>query len=252
MKSSRRGGRPLNVNRPVEVQTGFHKLSEGSALYRAGGTVVLATASVDESVPEFMAGRGKGWITAEYQMHPRSNPKRRESRDGRERPLGGRAREIQRLIGRGLRAALDLDLLGERSVVIDCDVLEADGGTRTASITAGFIALAIALDKLQKDGKLKKPPLRDRVAAVSVGHVDGELALDLCYAEDSIARVDLNVVGTGRGGIVEVQGTAEGEAIPRETLDRMLDLALAGVLDLVSLQDRVLAGAGVDLSKLMP
>lgn len=252
MKSSRRGGRPLTVIRPVEVTTGFHKLSEGSALYRAGGTLVLATASVDDSVPEFMAGRGKGWITAEYQMHPRSNPKRRESRDGRERPLGGRAREIQRLVGRALRAALNLDLLGERSVVIDCDVLEADGGTRTASITAGFIALAIALDKLQKDGKLKKPPLRDRVAAVSVGHVEGELALDLCYAEDSIARVDLNVVGTGRGGIVEVQGTAEGEAIPREELDRMMDLALSGVADLVALEERVLAGAGVDLSKLVP
>jgi ribonuclease PH len=235
----------------VEVTTGFHRLSEGSALYRAGGTVVLATASVEDSVPEFMAGRGKGWITAEYQMHPRSNPKRRESRDGRERPLGGRAREIQRLVGRALRAALDLDRLGERSVTVDCDVLEADGGTRTASITAGFIALALALDKLRLAGKLAKPPLRDRVAAVSVGHVDGELALDLCYAEDSIARVDLNVVATGRGGIVEIQGTAEGEALPRPELDKMVDLALEGVTALVELEERVLSDAGVELDKLM-
>jgi len=252
MKTSRRGGRPLNQIRPVEVTPGFHKLSEGSVLYRAGGTVVLATASVDDSVPEFMAGRGKGWITAEYQMHPRSNPKRREARDGRDRPLGGRAREIQRLVGRSLRAALDLDRLGERSVTVDCDVLEADGGTRTASITAGFIAIALALDKLQKSGKLAKPPLRDRVAAISVGHVDGEFALDLCYAEDSVARVDLNVVGTGRGGIVEIQGTAEGEALPRPDLDRMIDLGLEGVAALVELQNQVLAGAGVDLARLMP
>jgi len=252
MKNSRRGGRPLNQIRPVEVTVGFHRLSEGSVLYRAGGTLVLATASVDDSVPEFMAGRGKGWITAEYQMHPRSNPKRRESRDGRDRPLGGRAREIQRLVGRALRAALDLDRLGERSVTIDCDVLEADGGTRTASITAGFMALALALDKLQKNGKLAKPPIRDRVAAISVGHVDGEFALDLCYAEDSVARVDLNVVGTGRGGMVEIQGTAEGEALPRADLDRMIDLGLEGVATLVELQNQVLAGAGVELARLMP
>jgi ribonuclease PH len=252
MKTSRREGRALSDIRPVEVTTGFHKLSEGSALYRAGGTLVLATASVDDSVPEFMAGLGKGWITAEYQMHPRSNPRRRESRDGRERPLGGRAREIQRLVGRSLRAALDLDKLGERSVTIDCDVLEADGGTRTASVTAGFIALALALDHLRRAGRLKHAPLRDRVAAVSVGHVDGELALDLCYAEDSIARVDLNVVGTGRGGIVEIQGTAEGEALPRPELDRMVDLALEGVKSLVAVEGRVLADAGVELGRLMP
>jgi ribonuclease PH len=137
-------------------------------------------------------------------------------------------------------------------VTVDCDVLEADGGTRTASVTAGFIAIALALDKLQKSGKLAKPPLRDRVAAISVGHVDGELALDLCYAEDSAARVDLNVVGTGRGGIVEIQGTAEGEALPRADLDRMIDLGLEGVATLVELQNRVLADAGVELARLMP
>jgi ribonuclease PH len=251
MPSSRRGGRPLGELRPVEVLPGFHKLSEGSALYRAGGTLVLATASIEDAVPEFMKGRGKGWVTAEYQMHPRSNPKRREARDGRERPLGGRAREIQRLIGRALRSAVDLDRLGERTVAIDCDVLEADGGTRTASVTAGFIALALALDKLRLAGRLAKPVLRDRVAAVSVGHVDDAFALDLCYAEDSAARVDLNVVATGRAGIVEIQGTAEGEAVPRSDIDRMVDLALEGILELVRIQERVIAGAGVELQRLM-
>jgi ribonuclease PH len=251
MTSSKRGGRPLGAIRPVEVVPGFHKLSEGSALYRAGGTVVLATASIDDSVPEFLAGRGRGWITAEYQMHPRSNPKRREARDGRERPLGGRAREIQRLIGRALRAAVDLERLGERSIAIDCDVLEADGGTRTASVTAGFIALALARAKLRQTGRVARPVLRDSIAAVSVGHVDDELALDLCYAEDSAARVDLNLVATGRGGIVEIQGTAEGEAVPREELDRMVDLGLTGIAELIELQGRVLTGAGVELKRLM-
>jgi ribonuclease PH len=251
MANSKRGGRPLGAIRPVEVVPGFHKLSEGSALYRAGGTVVLATASIEDSVPDFLAGRGRGWVTAEYQMHPRSNPKRREARDGRERPLGGRAREIQRLIGRALRAAVDLERLGERSIAIDCDVLEADGGTRTASVTAGFIALALALDKLRQAGRLARPVLRDSVAAVSVGHVDDELALDLCYAEDSAARVDLNVVATGRAGIVEIQGTAEGEAVPRESIDRMVDLALVGIAELVQLQERVIASAGVELKRLM-
>ncbi len=188
MANAKRGGRPLDTIRPVEVIPGFHKLSEGSALYRAGGTLVLATASIDDSVPDFMAGRGRGWVTAEYQMHPRSNPKRRESRDGRERPLGGRAREIQRLIGRALRAAVDLDRLGERSVTIDCDVLEADGGTRTAAVTGSWVALAAAISQLKTRGLFKRPPLRDQVAAVSVGHVDGQYALDLCYLEDSSAR----------------------------------------------------------------
>lgn len=251
MAKSKRQGRDLRTVRPVEVVTGFHRLSEGSVLYRAGGTAVLATASVDESVPDFMKGQGRGWITADYQMHPRANPKRRENRDGRERPLSGRTREIQRLIGRALRAALDLNRLGERSVIIDCDVLEADGGTRTASVTGGFIALALALGRLQSQGKLKKNALRDQVAAVSVGHVDGELALDLCYAEDSTARVDLNLVSTARGAIVEIQGTAEGEAVPREDVDAMIDLGLAGVAELCRIQTEVLAAAGVDLSGLL-
>lgn len=230
---------------------GFHRLAEGSVLYRAGGTVLLITASVDESVPEFLQGRGSGWITAEYQMHPRANPKRRENRDGRERSLSGRAREIQRLIGRSLRAAIDLDRLGERSVVVDCDVLEADGGTRTAAITGGFVALALAIDKLTSTGKLNAPVLRDQVAAVSVGHVDGEFALDLCYAEDSIARVDLNVVATLRGDIVEIQGTAEGKAVPRSDVDKMVDLALEGISELCRLQRETLNSAGVKLERLI-
>lgn len=247
----KRDGRDLRAIRPVEVTPGFHRLAEGSVLYRAGGTVVLTTASVDESVPEFMKGTGRGWITAEYQMHPRANPKRRERRDGRERPVSGRSREIQRLIGRALRSAVVLDKLGERTIAVDCDVLEADGGTRTASVTSGWIALALALDKLRTLGLLARPVLRDQVAAVSVGHVDDRLALDLCYAEDSTARVDLNVVATARGGIVEIQGTAEGEAVPRAEIDSMVDLALEGIEALCRVQLETLGSVGVDATKLL-
>lgn len=246
--ADKRQGLPLNSIRPVEVKPGFHRFAEGSVLYRAGGTQLLITASIDDGVPDFMKGRGKGWITAEYQMHPRANPKRRENRDGRDKPLSGRSREIQRLIGRALRAAVDLDKLGERSVVIDADVLEADGGTRTAAITGGFIALAMAIDKLRLDRKV----LRDQVAAVSVGHVDGEYALDLCYAEDSTARVDLNVVATAKGGMVEIQGTAEGEPVPRSDLDAMVDLALIGVAELCVVQRKALGSVGIELGRLMP
>jgi len=241
----------LRAIRPVEVTPGFHRLAEGSVLYCCGGTVVLATASLEDTVPEFMKGQGRGWVTADYQMHPRSNPKRREARDGRDRPLSGRAREIQRLIGRSLRAAVLPERLGERTLYVDCDVLEADGGTRTASITGGFIALALALDKFRRSGALSRPALRDQVAAVSVGHVAGELALDLCYAEDSRARVDLNVVATKRGGIVEIQGTAEGEAVPRAEIDSMVDLALEGIEDLCRVQLEALEQAGVDLPPLL-
>jgi ribonuclease PH len=251
MPNKKRGGRDLRVVRPVEVVTGFHALSEGSVLYRAGGTVVLVTASVDDGVPEFMKGQGRGWITAEYQMHPRANPKRRENRDGRDRPLSGRSREIQRLIGRSLRAAIDLSKLGERSVVVDCDVLEADGGTRTASVTGGFMAVALALAALRKSGKVKQPALRDQIAAISVGHVDGDLSLDLCYAEDSTARVDLNLVATAHSAVVEIQGTAEGEAVPRAEMDAMVDLGLEGIAQLVAIQNTVLERAGVDLGSLM-
>lgn len=251
MSSSKRRSRQLTELRPVEVVLGFHRNAEGSCLYRAENTVVLATASVEESVPEFMKGRGTGWVTAEYQMHPRANPHRREHRDGRDRPLSGRSREIQRLIGRALRGALHLDRLGERSIHVDCDVLEADGGTRTASVTAGFMAVAQALWALRTRRVLEIPALRDQVAAVSVGHVDGKLALDLNYAEDSSARVDLNLVATARDAIVEIQGTAEGAAVPRAEVDAMVDLALAGVRELCALSARHLEQAGVDLSRLL-
>jgi ribonuclease PH len=244
--------RTLDAHRPIEMICGFHRFAEGSVLYRAGSTVVLCTASIDDKVPAFLEGKGKGWLTAEYQMHPRANPQRREPRDGRGKAPSGRTQEIQRLIGRALRAAVELDDLGERTIALDCDVLEADGGTRTASITGGFVALALAVAKLTKKGVLTKKVLRDSVGAISVGCVEGDaLALDLVYLEDSKARVDLNVVATGGGGIVEVQGTAEGEAIPRATLDKMVDLGLAGIASLSKLQRETLKGAGVDLDSLL-
>lgn len=251
MSKNRRGGRDLRSHRAVEANVGFHRLAEGSVLYRCEGTVILVTASVDESVPRFMEGSGRGWVTAEYQLHPRANPQRREHRDGRTKPLSGRSKEIERLIGRSLRAAVVPEKLGERTIMIDCDVLEADGGTRTASISAGWVALALALERLRVRGLLEGPPLRDQVAAISVGHVDGELALDLCYAEDSVARVDLNAVGTAGGGIVELQGTAEGEAISRAEMDAMVDLAQIGIASLCQVQREMLATAGVDITPLM-
>src|SRR5258707_392743 len=188
--------RSLIEHRPVEMVVGFHRASEGSVLYRAGNTVVLCTASVDPTVPEFLRGKCTGWLTAEYQMHPRANPPRREQREGRGKQISGRTQEIQRLIGRALRAALDMRELGERTIAIDCDVLEADGGTRTASITGRFVALALALNRLKQQGDLSRPVLRDMVAAISVGHLEQGHALDLVYLEDSSARVDLNLVAT--------------------------------------------------------
>lgn len=237
-------GRALDTLRPVEMTPNFHRPSEGSVLYRAGGTVVLCTASVDDKVPAFLEGKGQGWLTAEYQMHPRANP-RRQDRDGRGKGLGGRTQEIQRLVGRALRAAVDMRKLGTRTITVDCDVLEADGGTRTASVTGGFVALALAL------AKVGVRALREPVAATSVGFLDGTgLALDLCYLEDSKARVDLNVVATATGKIVEVQGTAEGEPVARRDVDLMVDLALAGIEKLAREQRAVLAAAGVDLASL--
>jgi ribonuclease PH len=237
-------GRPFDTLRPVEMTLGFHRPSEGSVLYRAGGTVVLCTASVDERVPPFLDGKGQGWVTAEYQMHPRANAKRQE-RDGRGKAPSGRTQEIQRLVGRALRAAVSLEKLGTRTITIDCDVLEADGGTRTASITGGFVALALALSKIGLR------VLRESIAATSVGLLDGTgNALDLCYVEDSRARVDLNVVATASGKIVEVQGTAEGEPVERREIDAMVDLALIGIGRLAQVQRDALARGGVDLAAL--
>jgi len=184
-------------------------------------------------------------------MHPRSNPKSRENRDGRGKAPSGRTQEIQRLVGRALRAAVDMKKLGERQITIDCDILEADGGTRTASITAGFVALCLALDKITKSGKLKEACVREPVAATSVGYLDNELALDLVYLEDSRVEVDLNLVATRSGAVIEVQGTAEGAPIPRTDIIRMMDLALVGIERLTHVQESVLAAAGVELAKLM-
>lgn len=250
-QKTKRTDRPENQARAIEIVPGFHRLAEGSVLYRAGGTVVLITASIDDNVPEFMRGRGKGWCTAEYQMHPRANPKRREAREGRSKSVSGRSQEIQRLIGRSLRAALNLDRLGERTIAIDCDVLEADGGTRTASITGGYVALVLALARLRERGQLVPGVLRGQIAAVSVGMVGGAKLLDLCYAEDSTAQVDLNVVATSNGDIVEVQGTAEGEPFPRREMDAMVDLALEGIASLGLVQRQALRAAGVELEALL-
>lgn len=248
---ARPDARALDALRPVEMTVGFQRFAEGSVLYRAGNTVVLCTASVDAKVPAWMEGKGKGWITAEYQMHPRASRERRENRDGRGKAPSGRTQEIQRLVGRALRAAVDMQKLGERQIVIDCDVLEADGGTRTASITGGFVALAVALAKLKSDGRLAESVIREPVAATSVGLFHNELLLDLVYVEDSRAEVDLNMVATRGGKVIEVQGTAEGAPISRKDVIAMMDMALVGIERLTHVQEKALAASGVDLSSLL-
>ncbi|MFZ1863202.1 MAG: ribonuclease PH [Polyangiales bacterium] len=248
---TRADGRSDDALRPVSIETGVQRNPEGSVLYRCGGTTVLIAASVSEGVPEWMRDTGRGWLTAEYAMHPRANPERKR-RDGRDGRIDGRTSEIQRLVGRALRAAVDFDRLGERTITVDCDVLDADGGTRTASITGGMIAMGIALDRLVGAGIAKKGVLREPIAAVSVGLLDGVPLLDLCYTEDRDAEVDLNVVGTPLGGVVEVQGTAEGAPIPREKLDRMIDLALGSLPALVVEQRRALRALDVDMDALLP
>lgn len=248
--TTRADGRSVDALRPVTIETGLQRNPEGSVLYRCGGTTVLVAASHEPSVPDWMAGRGRGWLTAEYAMHPRANP-RRQARDGRKGRVDGRSQEIQRLIGRSLRAAVDLTALGERSVTVDCDVLDADGGTRTASITGGWVALVVALDRLRRAGVIGAGVLREPLAAVSVGLApDGRVLLDLPYEEDRDAEVDLNVVATASGRVVEVQGTAEGVPVPRETFDRMLDLALSGIARLVEAQRQALEAAGVPWERL--
>jgi ribonuclease PH len=249
---SRLDGRSEDALRSVEVIPNFQRNAEGSVLYRAGGTVVLCTASVDPKVPPFLEGKGKGWLTAEYQMHPRASPARREARDGRGKAPSGRTQEIQRLVGRALRAAVDLEKLGERTITLDCDVLEADGGTRTASVTGGFIALCLALSKIKARGMVVEPVLREPVAATSVGCLSGDrVVIDLAYAEDSTAEFDLNVVATASGAIIEVQGTAEAAPLARKKVDEMIDLALRGVSELVKVQRAALARAGVELETLL-
>ena len=247
---ARKDGRNPEDHRPVEATPGFQRNAEGSVLYRAGNTVVLCTASVDPGVPAWMLGQGRGWVTAEYQMHPRASAARREARDGRGKALSGRTQEIQRLVGRALRAAVDLRALGEKTITVDCDVLEADGGTRTASVTGGFVALALAAARLVKKGDTG-PFLREPVAAVAVGKAGKELLLDLTYEEDRDADVDLNVVVAESGAVIEVQGTAEGQPMSRRELDAMIDLGLEGARSLTRLQRSILAGEGVDLHRLV-
>jgi len=234
-KPRRNHDRQAGQLRPVGFVRNFTRYAEGSVLVSFGETRVLCTASVEESVPPFLRGQGKGWVTAEYSMLPRATHTRspREAARGKQ---GGRTLEIQRLIGRALRAVIDFEALGERTILLDCDVLQADGGTRTASITGAWVALADAIDGLIAAGKLERSPLRDSVAAVSVGIVSGEPRLDLDYNEDSAASVDMNIVMTGDGRFVEVQGTAEDEPFTDAELDALRELGRQGCRELTALQ----------------
>lgn len=234
---SRHDGRTADQLRPTTIQKDAQKFAEASVMIDCGDTRVLCAVSVEEQVPPFLVGRGQGWLTAEYRMLPRATSTRTQ-RESRPR---GRTQEIQRLIGRALRGAVDLQLLGERSLLVDCDVLQADGGTRTASITGAWVAVKLAVDGLLAAGTLERDPMKDGVAATSVGIVDGEAVLDLDYREDSAADVDFNVVMTGAGELIEVQGTAEGEPFTRAQLERLLDLAGAGIGTLMEIQRQAVA-----------
>jgi len=235
----RPSGRKPDQARDIKITRNYTKHAEGSVLVEFGDTKVICNASVEENVPRFMKGEGKGWVTAEYGMLPRSTG----SRMGREAARGkqsGRTVEIQRLIGRSLRAALDMKALGERTITIDCDVIQADGGTRTASISGGCVALIDALQTLVDKGKLKALPLKQKVAAISVGIYQGEGVLDLDYPEDSAAETDMNVIMTDQGGFIEIQGTAEGEAFHQAEFDEMLALAKKGINEIFVLQEAAL------------
>ncbi len=235
-----RSGRGNNQLRPVTITRNFTKHAEGSVLIEFGDTKVICTASVEESVPPFLRGKGTGWVTAEYSMLPRATHTR-SSREAAKGKQSGRTLEIQRLIGRSLRAVTDLGLLGERSIYIDCDVIQADGGTRTASITGSFVALSDAVSKLLATGKISSNPIKEAVAAVSVGIVETEVLLDLEYTEDSAAEVDMNFVMTSSGRFVEVQGTAEAEPFTLNEMDAMRDTAMEGISQLFVLQQKALA-----------
>jgi ribonuclease PH len=232
-------GRAADELRPIKLTRGFMKYAEGSCLVEFGDTKVICTATVEDRVPPFLKGSGQGWVTAEYGMMPRSC-RERTPRDTK--GPGGRTMEIQRLVGRSLRSVTDLASLGERTILLDCDVMQADGGTRTASVTGAFVALAEAAQWMVKERLLRKLPFSDLVAAVSVGIVMGEDVLDLCYDEDRYAAVDMNVVMTDKGRFIEVQGTAEGAPFDRARLNRLLDLAAGGVRQIVQIQREALAG----------
>jgi ribonuclease PH len=240
--SARNDGRVPDELRPITIEPGFMSSATGSALIAVGGTRVICTASVNEDVPKWMAGRGRGWVTAEYGMLPASTGERKQRDSSRGRP-DGRTVEIQRLIGRSLRGVVDFQALGERTVWIDTDVLEADGGTRCAAITGGYVALELALRRIVSEGKLDAVPLTQSVAAVSAGIVGGAALLDLDYSEDSTAEVDANVVMTGDGGLVEVQATAERTPLSRASLDELLALAEAGIDRLRAAQEEAVAAA---------
>jgi ribonuclease PH len=232
-------GRKPGDLRTIKVKRGFLEHPEGSVLIEGGGTRIICTASVENRVPPFLMGKGKGWVTAEYSMLPRATHNRM-IRDRVKGKINGRSQEIQRLIGRSLRAVMDLTGMPDRTVFVDCDVIQADGGTRTLSITGAYIALHLALMSLVKRGDIEKVPAVDTVAATSVGMVEGDLLLDLCYEEDSSAQVDFNVVMTGKGRLVEVQGTAEGMTFTKRQMDSMLALAKKGITELTAVQRKTL------------
>ena len=240
---NRLDGRGLKVLRPIKIKRNYLKHAEGSVLIEVGDTKVICSASIEERVPPFLRNTGKGWVTAEYSMLPRST----HTRTSRDRGGGnGRAFEIQRLIGRSLRSVTDLNAFGERTIWIDCDVIQADGGTRTASITGAYVALVDAFRKMVKKGLIEKVPVKDSVAAISVGKVEGDVLLDLNYEEDSKAEVDMNVVMTGVGKFVEIQGTAEGGVFTKKEMDELIKIAQRGIRVLTRIQKKSLEGNGQD------
>lgn len=234
-------GRAYDELRPIKIIPGYQSFAEGSALIKLGKTHVLCSVSVDERVPPFLKGSGTGWVTAEYAMLPRATVTRSQ-RDSTQGRVGGRNQEIQRLIGRSLRAVADMAALGERTLIVDCDVLQADGGTRTAAITGAYVALHLAAEKLMHMGVISKIPLKSAVAATSVGIVNSYMLMDLCYDEDSQAAVDFNIVMTSKGEFVELQGTAEGKPFTRQSIDDLLALAERGIQQLFKAQQDVLKG----------
>ena len=235
----RQDGRKRNDLRKIKTTANFMEFAEGSCLLAIGNTKVVCTASVEDGVPPFLKGKGTGWVTAEYGMLPRSC-KTRVIREASRGKLGGRTQEIQRLIGRSLRAVVDLTKLGERTIRMDADVMQADGGTRCASITGSFIALVLALEKLKKENILDELPISDYVAAISIGILDGKETLDLSYEEDSQASVDMNIVMTGKGKLIEVQGTAEGEPFSLKQMNNMIELAKKGMKKIFTAQNKIL------------
>jgi ribonuclease PH len=243
---SRTNGRQASELRTVTITPHVNKYAEGSVLIEFGHTKVICTATIEEKVPPFMKGQGKGWVTAEYAMLPRATHSRNQRESARGK-LTGRTMEIQRLIGRALRSVVNLEALGERSVTLDCDVIQADGGTRTTSITGAFVAMALAMQKLVDNGKLAKLPINDYLAAVSAGVIDGELRVDLCYEEDSRAKVDMNIVMTGRGAFVEIQGTGEESPFTRSELDQLMALSESAIAQLVEKQKLILEEAHIQI-----